>query len=131
MAEQEIPIGKLVLIGDSGVGKTSMFTSFMDRRFTENTMATLGVEYKIKNLDLEGKLLKLMIWDTSGQEKYNALSKMFYQKSDGMMIVFSLTDRSSFEHVGKWMERVFDEAPRDVSLMLIGRSFLKRQQVRR
>lgn len=125
MADNEhIPVGKLVLIGDSGVGKTCMFTQLFERRFAENTKNTLGVEFKVKNFEFEGKLLKLHIWDTSGQEKYNAISKMFYQCSDGMMIIFSLTDRSSFDHVGKWLERVFDEAPRDVTLLLVGSHYV-------
>jgi Ras-related protein Rab-1A len=121
MADEEKSMGKLVLIGDSGVGKSSMFSRFFQKRFTDNTLPTLGVEYKIKNLEIDGKMLKLMIWDTSGQEKYNSIAKNFYQYSHGMMVVFSLTDRQSFDHVDKWLERVYNDAPKDVCIMLVGR----------
>ena len=118
--DDEKSMGKLVLIGDSGVGKTSMFSRFFDKKFTENTLPTLGVEYKIRNLEIDGKYLKLMIWDTSGQEKYNSIAKNFYQASHGMLVVFSLTDRDSFDHIDHWLERVKNDAPKEVCIMLVG-----------
>lgn len=120
MADDEVPICKLVLIGDSGVGKTCLFQRFIDKKFTENSMPTLGVDYKIKSLPIEGRMLKLMVWDTAGQEKYNSMQKNFYQASDGMMLVFSLTDKASFDHIEKWLERIYHEAPKDLPIMLIG-----------
>lgn len=120
MEDANIPICKLVLIGDHSVGKSSVFHRFAEKKFSENTLPTVGVDYKIRVMEINGRYIKLMIWDTSGQEKYNAISKTFYSASDGVMVFFSLTDESSFEHVSRWLEKVYNELPKDVPIMLLG-----------
>jgi small GTP-binding protein len=101
--------------------KLACFQRFIEKKFTENSMPTLGVDYKIKSMQIEGRMLKLMVWDTAGQEKFSSMQKNFYQASDGMILVFSLTDRASFDHIDRWLERIYNEAPRDLPIMLIGR----------
>lgn len=120
MTDVDLPICKIVIIGDSSVGKSSVFQRFLEKKFSENTMPTLGVDYKIRVMDISGRFMKMMIWDTSGQEKYNAISKSFYTASDGVMILFSLTDKESFDNVSKWLEKAYNELPKDVPILLIG-----------
>lgn len=123
-SDQEL-IGKLIILGDSSVGKTSMFMKYFDNKFDERTNPTLGVDYKIRTVPLGGgQQMKMMIWDTSGQERYHSISDSFYRNSDGIFIVFSLLDRESFEHISKWLDRVYNQAPKDVIIMLIGRASL-------
>lgn len=121
MTDQTIPMCKIVMIGDSSVGKTSALVRFCDKRFSENSMPTLGVDYKIKTEEIDGRPVKLMLWDTSGQEKYNAISKSFFGSANGVMIFFSVTDKDSFDHVHKWIEKTYTHLPKDVTLMLVGR----------
>ena len=111
---------KVMLIGDSGVGKTCLLFRYCDDAFSGTFISTIGVDFKIKTLELMGKRIKFMIWDTAGQERFNSITSAYYRGAMGIFLVYDVTDRRSFEQVAKWMRNVSKHANDDVSKMLIG-----------
>ena len=104
---------KVVLIGNSGVGKTSILRRLIDRDFDDsNSRSTIGVEFKIMTIDLPSKkVAKVQIWDTAGQERYRAITSAYYRGSRAIIVVFDLTNRKSFDDLDSWMEEVAHHYP--------------------
>ena len=94
---------KILLIGDSFVGKTSLLIRYCDGEFYQNHMATIGVEFKEKKLELDGRSIKLQIWDTSGQERFRSITQNFYRNADGILFVFDVTKKTTFDHIKDWL----------------------------
>lgn len=88
---------KIVLIGDAGVGKTSMLLRFADDIFNQNPLSTIGVDFKIKTLKVDKKMIKMQCWDTAGQERYQSISQAYFRNANGCLAVFDITNRDSFE----------------------------------
>lgn len=109
---------KLLLLGDSGVGKTSLLMRFCDDKFSSTFLSTIGVDCKSKVLPIEGERVKLQIWDTAGQERFRTISMSFLRGAQGIALVFDLTDRTSFDHVRSWMKQVNDSVP-DITMILL------------
>ena len=99
---------KLVIIGDSGVGKTNFIFQFTEGRFTTIHVSTVGFDYKSKIIKLpkSKKKINLQIWDTAGQERYMAINKNLFQKVQGIILMYDLTSRESFEHVSSWLNLI-------------------------
>ena len=99
---------KLVVIGDSGVGKTNFIFQFTEGRFSSVHVTTVGFDYKSKIIKLPNKkkVIKLQVWDTAGQERYMALNKNLFQKVQGIILMYDLTNRDSFEHVQSWLNLI-------------------------
>ena len=102
MLEQDITL-KILLIGDTYVGKTSLLLQYIDRECPENHMATIGVEFKDKIIQINKKNVKLQVWDTSGQERYRSITKNFYRNADGVMFICDVTKESTFENIKNWL----------------------------
>ena len=94
---------KILLIGDSAVGKTSILFRYINDEFPECYMSTIGVEYKIKALIINGKKVNLRIWDTSGQERYRSITQNFYRNANGILFVFDITNKESFNNIKIWL----------------------------
>ena len=92
---------KVIIIGDSGVGKSNMLLRYSEGKFVENYMMTIGINYVYKVVDIEGAKIKLQIWDTAGQDKYKTITKNYYRNSQGVIIVFGIDSRDSFYSVSK------------------------------
>ncbi len=90
---------KIVLIGESNTGKTSMLLRFADNIFTENYLCTIGVDFKIRTLKLDNKIIKMQIWDTAGQERFRSISHAYYRNSHGCVAVYDICNRASFESI--------------------------------
>lgn len=103
---------KIILIGDSGVGKTSLMKRYTDHVFTKSGSSTIGVDFKIKTVTLNSKKIKLQIWDTAGQERFRAIVAHYYRGAHGIFLVFDVTNKDSFEHLKDWMSEL---EKRDVS----------------
>jgi Ras-related protein Rab-1A len=97
---------KLLLIGDSGVGKSNMLLRFADDVYKEDYTATIGVDFKICTREIDGKLVKTQLWDTAGQERFRTITCSYYRGSHGIIVVYDVTDRTSFEHVRMWMQEI-------------------------
>merc|ERR1711966_349389 len=89
---------KLLLIGDSGVGKSCLLLRFADDKWTDSYISTIGVDFKIRTIELDGKTIKLQIWDTAGQERFRTISSTYYRGAHGIIVVYDITDNESFNN---------------------------------
>ena len=109
-----------MIIGDSGVGKSCILLRFADDTYTDSFISTIGVDFKIRTVDLEGKVVKLQIWDTAGQERFRTITSSYYRGAHGIIIVYDVTDPDSFENVKSWMAEIDRFATEGVSKLLVG-----------
>ena len=96
---------KIILIGDSNVGKTTLLYKYINNENTEDITPTVGLENKVKTIEINGIKTKIQIWDTAGQEKFNSLTQNFFKNTDGILIVFDLTNKESFTNIQKWVDK--------------------------
>ena len=94
---------KLLLVGDTSVGKTSILSKYIDDIFEENQISTIGVEYKVKSLIINGRKINLRIWDSSGQERFRSITQSFFRNAEGILYIFDLTEKKTFEGVKQWL----------------------------
>ncbi|KAJ3428261.1 ras-related protein rab11 [Anaeramoeba flamelloides] len=111
---------KVVLIGDSGVGKTNLMTRYTSNEFDLNSKTTIGVEFSSKTIKIDDKMIKLQMWDTAGQERYRAITSAYYKGAVGAVLVFDITKYQSFENCEKWIEEVRENAPPNITITLVG-----------
>lgn len=111
---------KLLLIGDSGVGKTSILFRFSDDAYTPTFISTIGIDFKIKTIELRGKKIKLQIWDTAGQERFHTITTSYYRGAMGIMLVYDITNAKSFDNIQKWLRNIDEHANEDVEKMIVG-----------
>lgn len=111
---------KLLLIGDSGVGKSCILLRFADDTFSESYISTIGVDFKIRTLTINEKRVKLQIWDTAGQERFRTLTTAYYRSAHGIVLVYDVNDRETFFHVENWLQEVGRYASNDVHKILVG-----------
>ncbi|KAK3563057.1 hypothetical protein QTP86_015868 [Hemibagrus guttatus] len=111
---------KLLLIGDSGVGKTCVLFRFSDDAFNTTFISTIGIDFKIKTVELNGKRIKLQIWDTAGQERFHTITTSYYRGAMGILLVYDITNAKSFENISKWLRNIEEHANEDVERMLLG-----------
>ncbi|KAI2493518.1 Rab-like small GTPase [Fragilaria crotonensis] len=114
-------IFKIVLLGDSGVGKSNLVFRFTKNEFNKDSKSTIGVEFATKTVQIEdNKLVKAQIWDTAGQERYRSIASSYYRGAVGALLVYDVTDRNSFNHVPMWLKEVEENAEKDCLIMLVG-----------
>ncbi|EOA13956.1 hypothetical protein CARUB_v10027077mg [Capsella rubella] len=111
---------KVVLIGDSAVGKSQLLARFSRNEFSIESKATIGVEFQTRTLEIDHKTIKAQIWDTAGQERYRAVTSAYYRGAVGAMLVYDITKRQSFDHVARWLEELKGHADKNIVIMLIG-----------
>lgn len=122
---------KILTIGESGVGKTCILLRYTDNRFIKNHLTTigknfkififLGIDYKSKNITINNKSIKLKIWDTAGQERFRNITQQYYKNADGILLVFDVSDRSSFEKVRDWIKQIQAYTQKDqIGVVLVG-----------
>ena len=110
---------KVVLLGESGVGKTCIIARFINNTFEDNLISTTGASYAGKTMTFDeygGKSIKFEIWDTAGQEKYRSITKIFYKDAGAAILVYDITRKESFDELQKyWLNQIKDFAPKDIS----------------
>nr|QKY15279.1 GTP-binding protein (YPTC1) [Polytomella parva] len=111
---------KLLIIGDSGVGKSCLLLRFADDTYTESYISTIGVDFKIRTVELDNKIIKLQIWDTAGQERFRTITSSYYRGSHGIIVVYDVTDEDSFNNVKLWLSEIGRYANENVHKLLIG-----------
>lgn len=111
---------KILLIGDSGTGKSSLLQRYSENNFQNTYISTIGVDFKIKTIELDDKIIKLQIWDTSGQERFRSITSSYYRNAHGIIIVYDTTDTSSFEAVKMWSNEVDTYSNEYVQRCIVG-----------
>uniref|UniRef100_A0A1A7XG44 small monomeric GTPase n=1 Tax=Iconisemion striatum TaxID=60296 RepID=A0A1A7XG44_9TELE len=111
---------KLLLIGDSGVGKTCVLFRFSEDAFNSTFISTIGIDFKIRTIELDGKKIKLQIWDTAGQERFRTITTAYYRGAMGIMLVYDITNEKSFDNIKNWIRNIEEHASSDVEKMVLG-----------
>lgn len=111
---------RFIFLGDSGVGKSSLLLRFTQDKFKPSFMATIGVDYSEKVIDIKDKKIKLLIWDTAGQERFQSLSKAYYRGCRGILLVYDVTQRETFENIHRWMGTLRSQAHESAEIFLVG-----------
>ena len=111
---------KVVLVGDSGVGKTNIMSKYLKNQFREDSKATVGVEFGSKQFTVENHQIKAQIWDTAGQERYKAITSAYYKGAKGAFVVYDITRKNTFETVNKWVSDISAASDKKITLILIG-----------
>merc|ERR1719263_1915362 len=110
---------KMLIIGDSGVGKSTLLHRLIDDNYSGSFVSTIGVDLMIKSLQVDGKNVKLQIWDTAGQERFRTITRQFYRGAQGCLLVYDVTDRESFDHVRQWLDDIRTYTKPDTLVMLV------------
>eukprot|EP01098_Paradermamoeba_levis_P014319 TRINITY_DN6791_c0_g3_i1.p1 TRINITY_DN6791_c0_g3~~TRINITY_DN6791_c0_g3_i1.p1 ORF type:complete len:226 (+),score=44.28 TRINITY_DN6791_c0_g3_i1:201-878(+) len=120
MAAPPTFVFKFVVVGDSGVEKSCLLLRFTDKKFLTTHDLTIGVEFGAKNIDLNGKTVKVQIWDTAGQESFRSITRSYYRGSAAALLVYDVTCKDSFTHLQTWWEEARERSKPNVTLVLIG-----------
>jgi len=111
---------KVVLIGDSGVGKSNLLSRFTRNEFNLESKSTIGVEFATRSITVEGKTIKAQIWDTAGQERYRAITAAYYRGAVGALLVYDIAKHTTYENVERWLKELRDHADNNIVIMLVG-----------
>lgn len=111
---------RLVLIGDSGVGKTALLLRYSENIFNVSFISTIGIDFRIKTIELNGKRIKLQIWDTAGQEQFHSVATSYYRNAHGIMLIYDVSKADSFVHITRWVNNISKNSPTDVKQVLVG-----------
>lgn len=111
---------KVVLIGDSGVGKSNLLSRFTRNEFMLESKSTIGVEFATRSIQVDGKTIKAQIWDTAGQERYRAITSAYYRGAVGALLVYDITKTVTFENVERWLKELREHADPNTAIMLVG-----------
>ncbi|XP_029307926.1 ras-related protein Rab-13 isoform X2 [Cottoperca gobio] len=106
MAKKYDLLYKLLLIGDSGVGKTCLIIRFSEDNFNSTYISTIGIDFKVKTVEVDGKKVKLQVWDTAGQERFKTITTAYYRGAMGIILVYDITDEKSYENIQNWMKSI-------------------------
>ena len=120
MSEEFNYIFKVVIVGDSGVGKTNLIGRYLKNEYRQDTKATVGVEFGEKKFDINGLKIKAQLWDTAGQERYKAITSMYYKGAKGALIVFDLSSKDTFVNAEKWYNEIKKSIDPSINLILVG-----------
>ncbi|KAI0162701.1 secretion-related small GTPase [Pestalotiopsis sp. NC0098] len=113
-------VAPLVLIGDSGVGKSNLLSRFTRNEFNLDSKSTIGVEFATRSIQVDSKTIKAQIWDTAGQERYRAITSAYYRGAVGALLVYDISKHQTYENVTRWLKELRDHADANIVIMLVG-----------
>ncbi len=113
-------IFKVLLLGNSNVGKSSLFLRFVDDIWNDTFVPTIGVDFKIKTFNIDSKKIKMQIWDTAGQERFKNIIASYYRGAHGILLLYDVTDKDSFKNLSNWLIEIEKNASKNVLKVLIG-----------
>jgi Ras-related protein Rab-2A len=119
-SKQQVPKISMVVIGDTGVGKSCLLLQFVDRRFSSVHDLTIGVDFGSRIIEIGGEKVKLQIWDTAGQESFRSIARSYYRDASGALLVFDVTRRETFGHLSRWLEEARQFASPNICITLVG-----------
>ena len=111
---------KLILIGDSYVGKSNILLKYLKNQFNENSKTTVGVEFGTKNIIINNKRIKIQIWDTAGQERYRSITSAYYKGAKGALIVYDITRKNTFDNIDKWITDLKLNGDKNICIIILG-----------
>jgi Ras-related protein Rab-11A len=111
---------KLILIGDSYVGKSNILLKYLKNQFNENSKTTIGVEFGTKNIIINNKRIKIQIWDTAGQERYRSITSAYYKGAKGALIVYDITRKNTFDNIDKWITDLKLNGDKNICIIILG-----------
>jgi Ras-related protein Rab-8A len=111
---------KLLMIGDSSVGKTSILNKYVTNKFTDEFTTTIGIDFHIKRIAVNNKIVKLQLWDTAGQERFRSVTIGYFRGAQGALVVYDITNRESFKNIKKWMEDIDKNCYNGIIIFLVG-----------
>ena len=121
MAEEEYDfIFKILLLGNSDVGKSSIILRYVDNSWSDTFVPTIGVDFKVKSLDVDNKSIKMQIWDTAGQERFRNVISSYFKGSHGILLIYDITNDDSFKNLDNWLSQIEEYANKNVLKILIG-----------
>ena len=119
--KKELPLYKILLLGDSSVGKTCFFMRYIENTFQEIHMSTIGLESKIKKMKLDDdREIKIQLWDTAGQERFHSITKNYYKTAHGIILIYDVTVKSTYENIKNWIRTIREEVSPKVTIVLVG-----------
>ena len=111
---------KVLLLGDSSVGKTCFLKRYIDNTFQDAYLSTIGFDFKFKNVTLkDGKKVKVQLWDTAGQERFRTIAKSYYKGAHGIVLIYDVTSKRTYENIRKWLNQIKEEASNRISIILV------------
>lgn len=119
MAKSYDYLFKILLIGDSGVGKTCILCRFANNEFNRSHISTIGIDFKMKTIVVEGKRIRIQMWDTAGQERYETITTQYYRRAQGIILVYDITRQETFNNIRKWLRYVDEHANNNVQRLLL------------
>jgi small GTP-binding protein len=111
---------KIIIVGDSGTGKSSLLARYVDNEFDSNYISTIGVDFKIKNVEKNGKNIRLQLWDTAGQERFRAIAKSYYRGAHFCIITFDLANPNSFDNISIWVSEIKNNSNQHTKYIIVG-----------
>ena len=112
---------KVLLLGDSSVGKTCFLMKYTDKTFQDIHMSTIGLDYRLKTMTLKsGKKVKLQIWDTAGQDRYRSITKNYYKGANGIILIYDITNSETYDNVENWISQIKEESSPNVIIYIVG-----------
>ncbi|CAI2379267.1 unnamed protein product [Moneuplotes crassus] len=120
---------RIVMIGDTFVGKSSLLVRFSDDQYDEDYTSTVGVDFRFRSIQVNDVLVKLQIWDTTGQEKYKSVTDQYFKGAHGVIFVFDLTDRESFLNLYKWVDEIREKVPEKTQFLAIGNKWDMKDEI--
>ncbi|KRX03903.1 P-loop containing nucleoside triphosphate hydrolase [Pseudocohnilembus persalinus] len=120
MTDQHDYVLKILILGESNVGKTCLLLKYVDDKFQTNHMPTIGIDFRNKIIRTQGKNVKLTLWDTAGQERFRIVTNTLYNGAQGIVLCYSVGDRNSFTNIKTWMKQIKESAGSDVAILLVG-----------